>query len=294
MLLHRNTRANLKNLLMKHPLAENDHPDCDSSPSPKKRGLPIGKFTFLLLVGCGITLYLKRDDWKIYDFFYSSTKATTSDTKPTHVPDPVRYNQLKQELQQQRIGLKRRYLRAKTKAEQDKIIKQSQQLLTLYLPRLMRCWLGHPWDFNGTATIPGKGKIACGYYVSTIMRDAGFKVKRINLAQQPSQRIIKTFVPKKKMWITCGKNYDQYVNTLEANYPGINIIGLDHHVAFVVVEQGKLHFIHSGGLTRSVVDETKSEAYSLKTSNYRVIANISNNRPTILKWLLGKNFPTAH
>ncbi len=279
---------------MKPPFVENNHPVGESSSAPKKRGGLFGKMFLILLLGCGIMLYIKRDEWKVREWSRTIKNSIRSRKTTTHIPDPVRYEKLKQELQQKRLGLRQQYLRATTTAEQDKIIAQSQQILTQYLPKLMRCWLGHPWDFNGTATVPGEGKIACGYYVSTIMRDAGFKVKRINLAQQPSQRIIKTFVSKNKMWICCGTDYEQYVKTLEASYPGINIIGLDHHVAFVVIENGKLHFIHSGGLTRSVVDETEADAYSLKHSNYRVVANISGYRPAILKWLLGQDFPTAH
>ena len=34
-------------------------------------------------------------------------------------------------------------------------------------------WKKTAWDFNGTATKPGDGPIACGYFVTTLLRDIG-------------------------------------------------------------------------------------------------------------------------
>ena len=159
---------------------------------------------------------------------------------------------------------------------------------------MMRCWLGHPWDFNGIATIPGEGEIACGYFVSTIMRDAGFKINRIRVAQQPSQNIIRTFVDKREFFeIKTNTPYQEYVDDITKNYQGIQIVGLDKHVAFIVIKDGEMRFIHSGGLQKCVVDEGRNEAHSLENSNYRVISNISRNRNAIKKWILGKPFSTG-
>lgn len=55
---------------------------------------------------------------------------------------------------------------------------------------LMPCWYGTPWDFNGCTADPGKGSIACGYFVTTVLRDAGLQLNRIRLAQSPSGIII--------------------------------------------------------------------------------------------------------
>ena len=67
-------------------------------------------------------------------------------------------------------------------------------ILELMMPEMMRCWLGTPYDFNGTAEKPGDGKIACGYFVSTVIRDTGFRVNRFKFAQQPSENILRTFI----------------------------------------------------------------------------------------------------
>lgn len=159
---------------------------------------------------------------------------------------------------------------------------------------MMRCWLGHPWDFNGVATVPGEGKIACGYFITTIMRDAGFKIDRVRLAQQASQNIIRTFVEDRELYeIKTNTPYAKYVEDISKKYEGIHIVGLDKHVAFIVIKDGEMRFIHSGGRLKRVVDEGKDDANSLQKSNYRVISNISRNENVIKKWILGETFVTV-
>lgn len=144
------------------------------------------------------------------------------------------------------------------------------------------------------ATIPGEGKIACGYFVSVIMRDAGFKINRIRVAQQPSQNIIRTFVDDKEFYeVKTNTPYPEYVDDINQKYEGIHIVGLDKHVAFIVIKDGEMRFIHSGGLKRCVVDEGRDEAHALEHSNYRVISNISRNRTVLKKWILGRSFDTV-
>ena len=65
-----------------------------------------------------------------------------------------------------------------------------KKLLEVLQTDIFPAWYGTTWDFNGISQTPGEGKIACGYFVSTCLRDAGFNVPRIRMAQQPSQRII--------------------------------------------------------------------------------------------------------
>ncbi|MEZ7955678.1 MAG: hypothetical protein QMC23_03345 [Rubritalea sp.] len=263
-----------------------------SSPSSPSLISLLTKYTsiiLILLLGTGALLYIKRDQWGISALFQ---KYLTQENKPK--PDPAKYASLIAQLNADRSQLKNRYLSAETRTIQQQIISEASTLLEDRLPPMMRCWLGHPWDFNGIATIPGEGEIACGYFVSTIMRDAGFKINRIRVAQQPSQNIIRTFVDNQEFYeIKTNTPYQKYVDDITKNYQGIQIVGLDKHVAFIVIKDGQMRFIHSGGLQKCVVDEGRSEAHSLENSNYRVISNISRNRNAIKKWILGKPFSTG-
>ena len=242
-------------------------------------------FTLLTLA---LVVFIQRHDWGLTEIF-----KTTQFSKPK--PDAEKYFALVDQLKSQRERLRQEYLDASTNAQKQVILSNASYVLEETLPQMMRCWLGHDYDFNGTATVPGEGKIACGYFVSVIMRDAGFDINRIRVAQQPSQNIIRTFVNTKQNFeVKVGTPYDEYVDHLINNYEGIQIIGLDTHVAFVVIKDGELRYIHaSAGSARSVVDESKDQAYSLIHSNYRVISNISRNADVLRRWLLNDKFPTG-
>jgi len=58
-------------------------------------------------------------------------------------------------------------------------------------------WYGTPWEFYGTTEKPKQGSIACGYFVSTILKHAGYNVEKNKMAQQASELIIKSLVSEK-------------------------------------------------------------------------------------------------
>ena len=204
------------------------------------------------------------------------------------VPDPRSYTVLTDELQRWREDLADRYSRSKSAAEREAVEHDARVVLEEALPAMMRCWLGTPWDFDGTADGPGKGKIACGYFVATVLRDAGFQVDRYKLAQQPSGNILRTFLKKEACSLTVGQEYDAFADGLSNIAPGIYVVGLDTHVAFLVVETGGFRFIHSSGSAPwCVVDEGRNEAGVLRKSNWRMLGNFSGDAGVIRTWLKG-------
>lgn len=230
----------------------------------------------------------------LVDFYHHHLSRTEAPSRPRFKPDPERYQELIAKINQGRENLAVRYSGARSAEEISQVITDAQQFLEEMLPEMMRCWLGTPWAFSGTCQTPGSGKIACGYFVSTIMRDAGFKVERIPLAQQASQRIIRTFVDRQRMHIRTNLNYAGFLDEVIARGPGIRIVGLDKHVAFLVVTQvGEVRFIHASGADPyCVVDESREQAGSLKRSRYRVTANLTRNPEVIHGWLTGATWPT--
>jgi hypothetical protein len=221
---------------------------------------------------------------------------TSSDTANdiTHAPDPVKYAQLKKELAEKRTELSRQYRNALTAAEKNAILERASSVLESHLLKMTHCWRGTPWDFNGTCKTPGSGKIACGYFVSTVLQDAGVKCERIRLAQQPSQRIIATFLKRSDMRINAGVTYDNFLEQEIAQGSGWRIVGLDRHVGFLVIEEdGRTRFIHSNpGRPQVVLDEPREKSAYLRNSNYRVTGNITANKPFLEGWLTEKNWPT--
>jgi len=245
----------------------------------------------LLLVGVAAGWTYRAPILALYHTYFANAALPREETPE---PDPERYQELIGELSERRIELATRYAQARTASEISETVTASQRTLETFLPEMMRCWLGTPWDFNGTCQSPGSGKIACGYFVSTILRDAGFRVQRVRLAQQPSQRIIRTFMPRKKMHIRAGLNYQQFLSEVTSRGPGIRIVGLDRHVAFLVIsESHEVNFIHSSGAAPyCVVDEDSENAGSLQRSNYRVTGNLTRNPEIIHGWLTGAEWPT--
>lgn len=208
---------------------------------------------------------------------------------PARRPDPQRYETLKLEAERWRKQLRKQYQEASSDAQREAVVGEARQFLERLLPDMMRCWLGTPWDFHGTSETPGKGKIACGYFVATVLRDAGFRVDRYRLARQPSQNILRTFLPRSELDLQVGVSYENFADSLRRQEPGIRIIGLDTHVAFLVVEPGGFRFIHSSGSDPwCVVDEDEAAAEVLRRSNYRVHGSLTGNRAVIVDWLKGR------
>jgi hypothetical protein len=209
-------------------------------------------------------------------------------------PDLDTYLVAIQEIAQHREQLQLAYQQASTDEERDAVLRSARSLLEISLPQLMHCWLGTPWDFNGTAHQPGPDKVACGYFVSSVLQDAGFKVEWAPLAQQASQNILATFLPKDKLHIRVDADYDRFVDEVLSHGPGVHIVGLDNHVAFLVTTPGQeLRFIHSSGSSPwCVVDENRSTAYTLQQSRYRVFGHLTANEEVLRRWLNSEAFPT--
>lgn len=201
-------------------------------------------------------------------------------------PDPTTYAVLVSELERWRKDLATRHRQAKTEAARTAVEHDARMLLERTLPEMMRCWLGTPWDFNGIAAKPGGGRIACGYYVATVLMDAGFQVDRYQLAQQPSGNILRSFLAKDACVLTVGKPYEAFAAEVDVAEPGIYLLGLDTHVAFVVVGGEGFRMIHSSGSRPwCVVDEGRAEAQVLQKSNWRMLGNLTAEPKVLRRWL---------
>ncbi len=96
------------------------------------------------------------------------------------------------------------------------------------------------------------------------------------------------------MHIRAGLDYDKFLDQVTSRGPGIRIVGLDSHVAFLVVpESGGIRFIHSSGAAaKCVVDEDRENAGVLQRSNYRVTGSLTSSNEVIYSWLVGQKWPT--
>jgi hypothetical protein len=203
-----------------------------------------------------------------------------------HRPDPQTYAVLVKELERWRKDLSARHRSAKSPTARAAVEADARAVLEQALPAMMRCWLGTPWDFNGTAKGPGAGKIACGYFVATVLKDAGFRVDRYQLAQQPSENILRSFLPGESCDLSVDRDYQAFATALELRRPGVYIVGLDTHVGFIVIDGGEFRFIHSSGSAPwCVVDETRANAAVLQRSRWRMLGNLTADPTVLRRWL---------
>jgi len=201
-------------------------------------------------------------------------------------PDPKAYAVLTKDLERGRKGMAERHRKARTAAERAAVEAEARSVLETALPAMMHCWLGTPWDFNGTAKGPGKGKIACGYFVATVLQDAGFRVDRYQLAQQASGNIMRSFLAKEACVLSVGEDYQAFASRVEKHEPGVYVVGLDTHVAFLVVGSDGFRFIHSSGSRPwCVVDEGRAEAGVLQRSSWRMLGNLTADSTVLRRWL---------
>jgi hypothetical protein len=155
-------------------------------------------------------------------------------------------------------------------------------------------WYGTDWDFYGTTQTPKVGQIACGYFVSTVLRDAGAKVQRVSMAQQASENIIKSLTTAKFIKRFSNIPIEKFVADIKNQGEGLYVVGLDNHVGFILRDGNEVWFVHSSyGEPSEVIKEKAIESLILSGSKYRVTGKISADDNFIIKWLNQTEFPTV-
>ncbi len=196
-------------------------------------------------------------------------------------------------LEQKRQKLGQELARAKSAKARAKLLARAETALLGALDdRLLPAWLGTEWDFHGTSTEPGRGKIACGYFVTTLLAHAGYRVERAKLAQQPSERIVKTMAADSATWRFRKGDEAAVVDAIKKEGPGLYIVGLDNHVGFLRVQGGLVAFWHSSYYgPREVVREDPKKSVRFQSA-YHVVGEVT-TRAGIERWLSGAEIATV-
>ena len=171
--------------------------------------------------------------------------------------------------------------------QKGKILKDAAILFTEVMTNeIFPPWYGTKWDFNGTTQVPGKGYIACGYFVTTTLRDAGLKIQRIKTAQQAAEVIVSVIASKESTKRFSDSPIDAIKKSMKERGDGLYIVGLDYHVGFLQQIGDTTWFIHSNYLNRSgVMKESPWENSVFYHSRYKVIAKIDDDRKVLENWL---------
>jgi hypothetical protein len=164
---------------------------------------------------------------------------------------------------------------------------KKEQLFTHAVTQtIIPAWIGTPWDFNGTSETPGQGSIACGYFVTTILRDAGLPLTRVRLAQCASEQMMQALIQAKYITHFSNSSMQGFINTVTAQGYGIYIVGLDNHTGFIYNDGTDIYFIHSTFVgTRNVQKEKAAESKVLQQSKYKVLGKLSGDEKVLEKWM---------
>lgn len=161
-----------------------------------------------------------------------------------------------------------------------------KEFTLLLTTKIFPYWYGTNWDFYGTTEKPNEGSIACGYFVTTTLRDIGLPINRTKLAQYASEDMIKQIVSKDNIYRFSKKSIAEFERSLERKGNAIYIVGLDNHTGFLLFSNEGNFFIHSSGsFPYSVIKEKLAESRILKKSKYRVAGNLSADKDLLLKWI---------
>jgi hypothetical protein len=202
------------------------------------------------------------------------------------------YKSLLAEVEQRRGELRSAFLRAATEAEKNGIIEASRDYLfdTLVL-RLFPAWYGTPWSYNGHSEEPRSGSIACGFFVSTLLKHAGFNIDRVALAQLPSEQTIKILTPESDIRRFSDRPVGEVKQAIFGWGRGLYLVGLDNHIGFIAYTgEGCPQFVHCSFVyPGKALSENIDSDNPLAWSRYRVVGKIL-TRPMIEKWLNGEKF----
>ena len=147
-------------------------------------------------------------------------------------------------------------------------------------------WYGTKWDFNGTTEMPQEGSIACGYFVTTTLRDMGVPINRVKMAQCASEEMIRELTSKEYIHYISGVSLNEFEKKMTGYGNGLYIIGLDNHTGFIFINGEEHFFIHSTGwFPFKVVKDKISESSVLSNSKYRVVGKISDDEHFLKKWV---------
>lgn len=202
-----------------------------------------------------------------------------------------RYATLRTKLDADREALRLIYASSKPKDRKLHLAAARARLHTAIRDELMPLWLGTPWDFYGASQTPGEGKIACGYFVTTVLRDAAFKVERVKLAQQASEKIVKTLSTPNDIRRYRRGDVTAVVHDTKSRGDGLYVIGMDFHVAFLDVKGDDVRLCHSAVLSPgAVVCEPAATAEGMISAYHVVGPLLSDAR--IVDWLFARALPT--
>ncbi len=202
----------------------------------------------------------------------------------------VTYPEKIKEIEEERIRVQKLYLSADS-ITKDSIISESRKYLIITLKNeILPAWYGTPWSYGGMTKLPGKGSIACGYFITNVLCDIGYKIPRIKWAQSASETFI-NILSEYNVKRFRKKSLEELKKYIVLLGEGIYLIGLDNHVGFIIYSNNQINFTHSNYYNPSVgvMSQDLFSLSPLTNSSYRVIGKLFSNQ-MVENWIMGHEY----
>jgi len=204
------------------------------------------------------------------------------------------YDSLKTSIASLRNQIKKKYSIANDSIK-NLILAQSKSIIEVsLLNQIIPTWYGTPWDFEGYTATPQKGKIACGYFVSTTLLHAGFKLNRYTLAQKNPFMEAKSYNFGSPVITYENLNKTAVIDSIMQNKfaDGLYFVGLDFHVGYLWKTSGELFFIHSNYIEKAgVMREKALESEAFGGYSFYLVP-LTPNPKMVEAWILHKEIKT--
>ena len=190
------------------------------------------------------------------------------------LPAPTDYAALKHSIEEKRLSFSVAYGMADSASRIALIDSARAYLFDRITLDILPSWYATPWDFNGITRTPRKGTIACGYFVNTVLLDAGFRLPRIKWSQMASEPITVKLSHRVKRFLD--RPVGEVSSYIQAQGDGLYKVGLDNHVGFIVARNGVVRFVHSNYYQREigVMSEPLDGNNPLANSHYRIVGSL--------------------
>jgi hypothetical protein len=200
---------------------------------------------------------------------------------------PIIYKKLKSNVERQRSKLAQKYAKARTDSARKSVRAQAYPVLLEALSNdIWPVWYGTGWDYNGYTHKPRNGEIACGYFVSTTVRDCGFEMNRYDIAKKYSHSIVKTLCDNDRIQMIRNSDTTALFEYIASQPDDVYVIGLDNHVGFMLKNSDGIFFVHSSYYDpNGVAKETAGLSSILASSDLFVLGHLATNDDLLHNWL---------
>ena len=152
-------------------------------------------------------------------------------------------------------------------------------------------WEGTEWSFEGHTSKPQQGSIACGYFVSTTLRDVGLNINRYRLAQQSPINEAKSLSLGSEILEIEEYDKTKRIATIKNQLEeGIHFVGFDaSHVGYIFKQGDELYLIHSNYMIPSGVGiEHVDDSTVFDSFDHLYIVPLSTNETLLRYWTENK------